>query len=113
MSSDGAADPAEAVYAFVRTVPRGRVVTYGQIADCLDSVRLTARQVGTILSMCPADAPWHRVVGAGGSTPISKRSPAAALLQRRLLEAEGVAFLGNGRVDMARAQWVDAPWRDE
>ena len=39
-------DPAEAVYAFVRTVPRGKVVTYGQVADMVEGVSLTARQVG-------------------------------------------------------------------
>lgn len=112
MSSDEQ-DPADAVFAFVRRIPRGRVVTYGQIAECLESVRLTARQVGSIMSMCPADAPWHRVVGAGGTTPISKRTPAGATLQRRLLEAEDVPFTASGRIDMARARWYSPPLQDE
>jgi methylated-DNA-protein-cysteine methyltransferase related protein len=113
----------EPVYAFVRTVPPGKVVTYGQVADCLTAVRLTARQVGTAMRYAPPDVPWQRVVGAGGRLPIAKLSPEAKVRQRDLLLAEGVRFYGrkndgrndeiNGadgadRVDMAHAQW-DAP----
>ena len=98
----------EPVYAFVRTVPAGKVVTYGQVADSVRGVALTARQVGAAMFVAPKDVPWQRVVGAGGTLPISKRSSEMAMLQRRLLEQEGVVFLPNDldRIDMSRCQWL-------
>jgi methylated-DNA-protein-cysteine methyltransferase-like protein len=100
-------DPAEAVHAFVRAVPAGRVVTYGQVAALVEGVSLTPRQVGGVMNVCPPDVPWQRVVGAGGHLPIGKRSPGLKTRQRELLESEGVAFLPNGCVDMARFQWTE------
>src|SRR5689334_5007498 len=95
------------VYDFVRTIPAGKVVTYGQVADCITEVSLTARQVGAAMQEVPKDVPWQRVVGAGGHLPIYKRSPELAQRQRNLLEAEGVVFLPNAeyRIDMSRSQW--------
>lgn len=98
-------DPDEAVYAVVRTVPPGTVVTYGQVADMVAAVAVTARQVGGIMNVSPPDVPWQRVVGAGGHLPIGKRSPLLAGKQRSLLEQEGVEFLPSGCVDMSRFQW--------
>jgi len=98
-------DPAEEVFAVVCTVPRGTVVTYGQVAELVDSVSLSPRQVGAIMHDAPPGVPWHRVVGAGGHLPIGKRSPHMESRQRELLAAEGVGFLETGRVDMARHQW--------
>jgi methylated-DNA-protein-cysteine methyltransferase-like protein len=98
-------DPAEAVYAFVRTIPPGSVVTYGQVAALVAEVALTARQVGQIMNASPPDVPWQRVVGSGGHLPIGKRSPHLKIRQRQLLEAEGVAFLPDDCVDMGRFQW--------
>lgn len=101
----------EPVYAFVRTVPAGKVVTYGQVADCITSISLTARQVGAAMFETPPDVPWQRVVGAGGHLPIYKRSPELAQKQRRLLEEEGVVFLPDAeyRIDMSRSQWQTFP----
>lgn len=98
-------DPAEAVYAFVHLVPAGKVVTYGQVAGMVTEVALTPRQVGQIMNSSPPDVPWQRVVGAGGHLPIGKRGPHLKTRQRLLLEQEGVAFLPNNCVDMARHQW--------
>lgn len=98
-------DPAEAVYEFVRTVPAGKVVTYGQVAEMVEGAALTAREVGQIMQMSPPDVPWQRVVGTGGHLPIGKRSPTLKVRQRELLEREGVTFLPNGCVDMAQFQW--------
>jgi methylated-DNA-protein-cysteine methyltransferase related protein len=103
----GPIDPAEAVYAFIRTVPPGTVVTYGQVAALVEGVSVTARQVGGMLTVSPPDVPWQRVVGAGGHLPIGKRSPGLKSRQQELLEGEGVGFLPNGCVDMARFQWSD------
>ena len=90
------------VYALVRHVPRGRVVTYGQVAAMLGVPR-GARAVGWALRALPEDAaarvPWHRVVGAGGR--ISPRRGPGPQIQRRRLRAEKVAFRGLV-VDMAR-----------
>lgn len=101
----------EAVYAFVRSVPPGKVVTYGQVAGSLTGVALTARQVGAAMRDAPEDVPWQRVVGANGYLPIAHRSPELKLLQRRLLAQEGVSFFttDRDRVDMTAHQWRGAP----
>jgi methylated-DNA-protein-cysteine methyltransferase-like protein len=90
------------VYELVRTVPRGRVVTYGQVARLLGVPR-GARAVGWALRALPASrgrrVPWHRVVGAGGR--VSPRAGVGPLVQRRRLQQEGVRFVRD-RVDLAR-----------
>jgi methylated-DNA-protein-cysteine methyltransferase-like protein len=97
---------ARAVYALVRRVPRGRVVTYGQVAAILGHPR-AARAVGTALSNLPAPleriVPWQRVINAAGG--ISARGDVHRPdLQRELLETEGVAMRG-GRIDLGRYRW--------
>jgi methylated-DNA-protein-cysteine methyltransferase related protein len=90
------------VYALVRRVPSGRVVTYGQVAALLGVPR-GARAVGWALrGLDPRrekTVPWHRVVGQGGR--ISLRDGPGGLLQRRRLRAEAVRFV-SGHVDMTR-----------
>lgn len=90
------------VYEAVRAIPRGHVVTYGQVARILGSPR-GARAVGWALRALEGRAarlvPWHRVVGEGGR--ISLRSGPGPEIQRKRLSAEGVHFR-EGRVDMAR-----------
>ena len=77
----------------VRSVPEGRVTTYGDLSPG------APRFAGAVLSECDEpDVPWHRIVRADGSLAKGER-------QRRLLEAEGVPFRG-GRVDM-RIAWAD------
>jgi methylated-DNA-protein-cysteine methyltransferase-like protein len=76
----------------IRSIPEGRVTTYGDVSPG------APRYAGTVLASCDApDVPWQRVVRADGSLAKGER-------QRRLLEAEGVPFVGN-RVDMREA-WV-------
>lgn len=92
----------EQVWALVATIPRARVLTYGQVAALLGVPR-GARAVGWALRALP-DAlarrtPWHRVVGSGGR--LSPRASGHEREQRRRLRAEGVTFLGP-RVDLAR-----------
>ena len=90
------------VYAAVRSIPRGRVATYGQVAARVGVPR-GARAVGWALRALPAavrpPVPWHRVVGAGGR--ISPRAGPGPQEQRRRLRAEGVAFRG-AAVDLRR-----------
>ncbi len=99
-------DPDEAVYNVVRRIPRGRVATYGQVASLVAEYSLTARQVGGFMRFAPEGVPWHRVVGAHGTLPIGKRSAELHMLQRRLLEAEGVVFHPNGRISLDEFQWL-------
>ena len=98
----------EQVYELVRQVPSGRVVTYGQVAAMLGSPR-SARAVGYALRYLPRgnDVPWQRVINHKGE--ISPRFPAESpLIQRALLESEGVAFDANDRVDLKRYRWQGA-----
>ncbi|MBI1750914.1 MAG: MGMT family protein [Acidobacteria bacterium] len=90
------------VYRFVKRIPRGCVVTYGQLARAL-KLPGGARTAGRAMFACPSGrgVPWHRVVGAGGRILI--REPHASL-QRRLLESEGARFDGL-RINMAEHQW--------
>jgi methylated-DNA-protein-cysteine methyltransferase-like protein len=95
------------VYAVVRTIPRGKVLTYGQIATLVRSPYM-ARQVGWAMHGCPKGLPWQRVVGAGGKILVNSLSVGdGALLQRRLLELEGVRFKGQ-RIDMEAHQFIPA-----
>ena len=105
------ADWHEAVYEAVRRIPPGRVATYGQIADLVTTASVGARQVGAAMRVAPEGVPWQRVIGAGGKLPIANRSPDLKMLQRSLLQQEGVAFLGekSDRIDMKQAQWLEAP----
>ena len=93
------------IYAVVRRIPEGRVATYGQVAS-LAGLAGHARQVGYALHALPKGAaiPWHRVVNADGG--ISLRSiPGGELVQRGLLEREGIRLDQRGRVPLARVRW--------
>jgi methylated-DNA-protein-cysteine methyltransferase-like protein len=93
------------IYAVVRRIPEGRVATYGQVAS-LAGLAGHARQVGYALHALPKGTaiPWHRVVNADGE--ISLRSmPGGELVQRGLLEREGIRLDPRGRVPLARVRW--------
>ncbi len=95
----------ESVYEIVRQIPRGRVATYGQVARMAGAPR-NARFVGYALHVNPEPGviPCHRVVFKDGQlTPSFAFGGEGA--QRELLEAEGIAFLADGRVDMEKCQW--------
>ena len=88
------------VYALVAQIPPGFVASYGQLARMLGAPR-AARQVGWAMRKCPDELPWQRVVKADGSIA----GGGYAELRRALLEAEGVPFLPDGRVDLKACQW--------
>jgi methylated-DNA-protein-cysteine methyltransferase-like protein len=95
----------ERIWRMVKRIPRGRVATYGQIAE-LAGLEGHARQVGYALHNLPerSDVPWHRVINAKGE--ISPRSAGDSHeLQRMLLEAEGVEIDPRGRIDLERFRW--------
>ena len=95
----------EAVYKVVRDIPRGRVMTYGQIATLLGSPR-AARAVGYALRAGGRrnDVPWQRVINGRGR--ISARNEVERpMLQRVMLEAEGVVFGLDAACDLAALRW--------
>jgi len=90
-----------AVLSQVRRIPRGRVVTYGQIAALVGKPR-SARAVGQVMSRADG-VPWHRVVNSQGG--ISRRSRMTGMVTQRIrLEQEGIVFR-HGRVVMSRFRW--------
>ncbi len=95
------------IYAVVRRIPRGRVATYGQVAE-LAGLGRAARQVGYALHALPSGTalPWHRVINAAGR--ISLPPTAGGLEQRFRLLEDGVAVDGQGRVSLARHRWRPA-----
>jgi methylated-DNA-protein-cysteine methyltransferase-like protein len=82
----------------VRQVPAGEVISYGEVARLCGTIPVL---VGKALADCPADVPWHRVIGAGGEIRLERRGAEYAAEQRSRLAAEGVAFLADGRVDLS------------
>jgi methylated-DNA-protein-cysteine methyltransferase related protein len=99
----------EQVWNLVRQIPRGKVVSYGQIALMLpppNGVEFEAykafgpRWVGGAMAACPDDVPWQRVINSQGK--ISDRPGAER--QRQLLEEEGVLFMKD-KVDFRKYGW--------
>lgn len=86
----------EEVLAVVEAVPTGNVVSYGGVAARVG--RGGPRQVGRVIRLHGDAVPWWRVVRADGTPATCHDGTAPGLLR-----AEGVAFLANGRVDLARA----------
>jgi len=88
----------ERVYAIVRRIPPGRVMTYGQIAELLGD-GYTPRTVGFCMHSSPEGTPWHRVLNAQGKTSTG-RIVLPFDKQQRMLEQEGVIFNQNNRCDL-------------
>jgi len=90
------------IYAAVQSIPRGRVATYGRVAEMAGLPRRW-RLVGRALRVLPEDSaiPWHRVVNAQGR--LSERGSGDCVTeQRMLLEDETVVFDQRGRIDLTR-----------
>lgn len=89
-----AMNKAELIWQVVASIPRGRVVSYGDVAKRA-GLPGYARFVGTTLGKLPKDTrlPWHRVVNA--SRKIAPRGSARMEEQRRRLAGEGVTFSGD------------------
>jgi methylated-DNA-protein-cysteine methyltransferase-like protein len=96
----------EQIYAAVKKIPHGQVATYGQIAK-MAGLSGQARLVGYALHFLPegVDVPWHRVINARGE--ISRLpDPDGHIVQRQMLEAEGIPFSPAGRIDLQRYQFI-------
>jgi len=94
----------ERVYEIVRRIPRGRVMTYGQIAELLGE-GYTPRTVGFAMHGAHDDSPWHRVINAQGAISTG-RVVLPHDKQQRLLETEGVRFDKTGRCDLQTFLWI-------
>jgi methylated-DNA-protein-cysteine methyltransferase related protein len=93
-------------YALVKRIPRGKVMTYGQLAAA-SKLPGGARAAGRAMAACPTGQgiPWHRVVGAAGHLLL--REPNVGL-QRKLLEAEGVPVVEHRIQDFKNHVWLPA-----
>jgi methylated-DNA-protein-cysteine methyltransferase-like protein len=113
----------ERVYKIVMRIPKGRVLTYGLISDLLGG-RLSAQGVGWALKALPAystkkkkgessphynsrTVPWHRVINSRGGTSTHKVPDIPPDLQRELLEAEGVIFDEEEKIDLPNYLWIE------
>lgn len=96
----------EDVYAYLRTIPKGKVVTYGQIGRHFGNPKL-ARVVGNMLHTNPDPDrnPCFKVVNSQGK--LAKAFGCGGLPeQQRRLEADGIV-VEQGRVDLAVYQWQE------
>ncbi len=91
----------EKVYDIVRRIPRGRVMTYGQIAALLGE-GYTPRTVGYAMHAADAEnVPWQRVINSQGKCSTG-RLTIPINLQQEMLEQEGVAFDEKGKCDLKK-----------
>lgn len=92
-------DPKQRIYAVLAAIPKGVVVSYGQVGE-LAGLPRAARLVGRTLSALPDDTqlPWHRVVNASGKISMPSNSP-GGMQQKHRLELEDV-LLVNGRISL-------------
>ena len=102
--SDPSAERDARIRKVIRSIPKGKVATYSQVAAAA-GYPLYHRQVVRILRNS-VDLPWQRVLGAGGAIRLRGEM---AFEQRLRLEMEGVRFNGK-RVDMTEHQHRFRPW---
>ena len=101
----------ERVYEIVSATPKGRVMTYGQIALILGE-GYTARTVGYVMHGSPEDVPWQRVINSQGKCSTG-RLTMPVNLQQELLEAEGVEFNAAGKCDLGKFLWFPEGYEPE
>ena len=96
---------AEQIWQVIALIPKGRVATYGQIAE-LAGLPGGARRVGRVLSQLPRGSriPWHRVVNASGGISLPESS-GGYMRQRSRLTREGIVFSSSGRIALKRFRW--------
>ena len=94
----------EAVLEIVAAIPPGGVMTYGDVAATLGS--RAARVVGQTMAQFGADAPWWRVIRAGGLPPIGHEARALVHYRAEQTPLKPGAEPATGyRVDLSRARW--------
>jgi methylated-DNA-protein-cysteine methyltransferase-like protein len=94
----------EKVYELVRQIPRGKVMTYGQIAVILGE-GYTPRTVGYVMHAAnEQNVPWQRVINSQGACSTGKMTMPVNL-QQSMLEQEGVVFNEKSRCDLDKYLW--------
>lgn len=113
----GVSDLYRRIYAVALKIPRGKVATYGQVAE-LAGIPRGARVAGAAMRALKSGAatsavPWHRVVGKRGPSAarISIQDPVGGAIQRQLLEREGVVFRPSGVIALAQFGWLPDDFR--
>jgi methylated-DNA-protein-cysteine methyltransferase related protein len=101
--------PEQRILEVVRAIPRGKVATYGQVAELAGIARghrIAARTMKTAV----AGVPWQRVLAKKDArrAQISIQDPDHAREQRKLLTREGVRFDANGFVVLRDYGWLDS-----
>ncbi|HVV87877.1 MAG TPA: MGMT family protein, partial [Kofleriaceae bacterium] len=102
-----------AIYTVARRIPRGRIATYGQVAE-LAGFPGGSRVAGAAMKAnTPADrVPWQRVVGKRGRRgQIAIHDPVGAAVQRQLLLDEGVDVSERGAIELDRFGWLPGDLR--
>ena len=97
------------VYRIVRKIPRGRVMTYGQLAEILGD-GYTPRTIGFVMHGSDDKTPWHRVVNAQGGCSTG-RIVIPYDKQQRMLEHEGVEFNDRARCALKQYLWIPSDKR--
>jgi methylated-DNA-protein-cysteine methyltransferase related protein len=92
----------EAFASVIRSIPRGKVASYGQVATAAGYPRYHRAVAAFLKTALPGSLPWQRVLGANGEIKLAGR---AATEQRLRLKLERVTFAGK-RVDLTRHQNV-------
>lgn len=93
---------AERVRAVVASIPKGRVMTYGQIAALCGNAR-AARIVGGIAHYGDPNLPWQRVVNKRGG--LASGYPGGREGHKQALEAEGIAVSSDLKIDVEQLLW--------
>jgi methylated-DNA-protein-cysteine methyltransferase-like protein len=100
--SDTEADFRQRVEELVRQIPKGRVMTYGQLAALCGNAR-AARIVGGIAHFGDPSLPWQRVVNKQGG--LASGYPGGRAGHKQVLEAEGIAVTDDYYVNIASLLW--------
>ncbi len=90
------------VFEIVGSIPRGRVMSYGQVAAAAGAA-WAAWEVGQIAHRGPTGLPWQRVVNKSGG--LARGYPGGFTGHKQALEAEGVAVDDDFKVDIERLIW--------
>ncbi len=99
----------ERVIKFIQSVPKGKVVSYGQVAAKAGSPQ-AARQVGGILRALDAtdgSTPWWRVINNQGVISIKGNWTASKGIQKQLLEKDGVKVGADYKLDVNKYRWLE------
>lgn len=99
-------DSYQRIYTIVSMIPKGRVATYGQVAE-LAGLPRQARLVGYALNCLPNGTriPWHRVINSQGKISLRAEGEGSDDRQMRLLKRERVRFNQQGVVDLKVFRW--------